>query len=74
MCFVCVCVCVCVRVCVVCVCMCVCVCVHACVCVRVETGLGHPGHVAQPAHILSGSSRSNLVYKISPDSALDQIC
>ena len=50
--------------------MCVCVCV---VCVRVETGLGHPG---QPGHILSGSSGSDPVYKISgsdPNSVLDHV-
>ena len=43
---------------------------HMCVCVRVETGLGHPGH------ILSGSSGSDRVYKISGsdlDSALDHV-
>ena len=44
---------------------------HACVvCTRVETGSGHPGHV------LSGSSRSDPVYKISRfdhDSAVDHM-
>ena len=40
---------------------------------RVETGLGHSG---QPGHVLSGSTGSDLLYKISgtdPDSALDHV-
>ena len=40
---------------------------------RVETGSGHPG---QPGHVLSGSSGSDPVYKISgsdPDSLLDHV-
>ena len=39
--------------------------------IRVETGLGHPGH------ILSGSSGYDPLYKISGsdlDSALDPVC
>ena len=32
---------------------------------RVETGSGHPGHPGQPGHILSGSSGSDPLYKIS---------
>ena len=42
-------------------------------CIRVETGSGHPG---QLCHLLSGSSRSDPVYKISgsdPDSALHHV-
>ena len=40
---------------------------------RVETGSGHPGY---PGHVLSGSSGSDAIYKISksdPDSALDHV-
>ena len=56
-----VCVYACVFVCVhVCACTCVCVCVCVCVFVRVETRLGHAGH------ILFRSIRSDLVYK-NPD-------
>ena len=33
--------------------------------IRVETGSGHSGHLGQPGHILSGSSGSDLLYKIS---------
>ena len=65
----------CVCVCVLCVCVFVCVCVLTaclsvcpCSCVGIETGSGHPSHV------LSWSSRSYMVHKISgfdPDSALD---
>ena len=32
---------------------------------RVETGSGHPGHLGHPGHILSGSSGSDPLYKIS---------
>ena len=52
----------------VCECMCVCMCVY--MCIRVETGSGHLGH---PGHILSGSSVSDPLYKLSgsdPDSSL----
>ena len=45
----------------------------ACVYIRVETGSGHPGH---PGHILSGSSGSDPVYKLSgsdPDSTLNHV-
>ena len=41
--------------------------VSVCICIRFETGLGHPGH------ILSGSSGSDPLYKLSrsvPDSTL----
>ena len=44
--------------------------------IRVETGSGHPGHPGQPGHVLSGSSGSDPVYKISgsdPDSLLDHV-
>ena len=40
---------------------------------RVETGSGHPGH---PGHILSGSSGSDPVYKLSGsdlDSTLNHV-
>ena len=43
---------------------------------RVETGSGYLGYPGQPGHVLSGSSMSDLVYKISgfnPDSALDHV-
>ena len=57
--------------------MCVCVCVRARVrvhvCVGVETRSGYPGQLSQ---VLSGSSGSDPVYKISgfePDSTLDHI-
>ena len=46
------------------------------ICDRVETGSGHLGYRGQPGHVLSGSSRSDPVYKISgsdPDSALDHM-
>ena len=46
------------------------------VCYRVETGSGHPGNPGHPGHILSGSSGSDPLYKISgsdPDSALDHV-
>ena len=33
--------------------------------VRVETQSGHPGHPGQLGHVLSRSSGSNLVYKLS---------
>ena len=42
----------------------------------VETGLGHLGYPGQPDPILSGSSGSDLVYKISRsdlDSVLDHM-
>ena len=39
--------------------------VLSCVYIRVETESGHPGHPGQPDHILSGSSGSDLLYKIS---------
>ena len=53
----------------------ICICMHVCMCiwVRVETGSGHPG---QPGHVLSGSSRSDPVYKIfgsDPNSALNHV-
>ena len=35
---------------------------YNCVAIRVETGLDYPGHLC---HVLSGSSRSDQVYKIS---------
>ena len=35
---------------------------------RVETGLGHPGHV------LPRSSKSDPLYKISESDALDHVC
>ena len=44
--------------------------------IRVETGSGHPGYRGQQGHILSGSSGSDPVYKISgcdPDFALDHV-
>ena len=72
----CVCVCACA-----CVCMCVCMggcecvlCVRVYVCIRVGTRLSHLG---QPGHVLSRSTGSDLVYKISgsdPDFALDYMC
>ena len=43
---------------------------------RVETGSGHPGYLDQPSHVLSGSSGSYSVYKISGsdlDSTLDYV-
>ena len=43
----------------------------------IETGSGHPGYLGQLGHILSWSSGSNLVYKISGsdlDFALDHVC
>ena len=46
------------------------------VCIRVEAGLGHPGHPGHPGHsghILSESSGSDPLYKLSgsdPDSTL----
>ena len=46
------------------------------ICIRIETGVGHPGHPDLPGHVMSGSSGSDLVYKISecaPDSALDHV-
>ena len=27
-------------------------------CIRIETGVGHPGYLGLPGHVLSGSSRS----------------
>ena len=33
-----------------------------CLCLRIETGLVHPSY---PGHVMSGSSRSHLLYKIS---------
>ena len=45
-------------------------------CTSVETGSGHPGHPGQPGHVLSGSTGSDPLYKISgsdPDSALDHV-
>ena len=45
-------------------------------CIRIETGVGHPGHPGLPGHVMSGSSGSDLVYKISEsylDSALDHV-
>ena len=47
------------------------------VCIRVETGLGHLGHSGHLGHILSGSSGSDLLYKLSgsdPDSTLYHVC
>ena len=44
---------------------------------RVETGSGYPGYAGQLGHVLSGSSGSDQVYKISgsdPDSTLDHVC
>ena len=44
--------------------------------IRVETGSGYPGHLGQPCHVLSGSSGSDPVYKISgsdPDSVLNRV-
>ena len=44
--------------------------------VRVETGLAHPGQPAHSGHILSGSSGSKPVYKISktdPHSEFDHM-
>ena len=41
--------------------------------IRVETGSGHPGH---PGHILSGSSGSDPLYKLSgsdPDPTLNHV-
>ena len=43
---------------------------------RVETGSGHLGYPGQPGHVLSGSSGSYPIYKISRsdlDSALDHL-
>ena len=43
---------------------------------RVETGSGHPGNPGHPGQVLSGSSGSDLLYKISGsdlDSALDHM-
>ena len=43
---------------------------------RVVTRSGHPGYPGQPGHILSGSSMSDPVYKISrydPDYALNHM-
>ena len=68
--YMCVCVCVCYVCTYVCVCLYVCVSLYVCMCSRVETGLDFPGH------ILSGSSGSDLVYKLSgsdPDAALDHV-
>ena len=48
--------------------------IQLCSYTRVETGSGHPG---QPGHILSGSSGSDPLYKISgsdPDSTLYHMC
>ena len=45
--------------------------------IRVETGSGHPDYLGQVDHIFSGSSGSDLVYKLSgsdPDYALDHMC
>ena len=33
--------------------------------ISVATGSGHPGHPGQPGHVLPGSTRSDLLYKIS---------
>ena len=44
---------------------------------RVETESGYPGYVGQLGHVLSGSSGSDQVYKISgsdPDTTLDHVC
>ena len=51
---------------------------NACVCMqnRVETGLSHPGYPGQLGQVLSGSTGSDLVYKLSgsnPDCTLDNI-
>ena len=43
---------------------------------RVETGSGHPGYPGQPGHVLSRSSRSDPVYKISgydPDYEMNHV-
>ena len=45
-------------------------------CIRVETGSGHPGYPGQLGHVLSRSSGSDPVYKISGsdlDSALNHM-
>ena len=44
--------------------------------IRVETGSGHPGYPGQPGHVLSRSSGSDPLYKISgcdPDSVLNHV-
>ena len=44
--------------------------------VELETGLGHPGNSDHLGHVLSESSGSNQLYKISgsgPDSTLDHV-
>ena len=46
---------------------------------KVEAGLGqpgYPGYPGYPGHVLSGSSRSHLLYKMSgsdPDVVLDRV-
>ena len=45
--------------------------------IRVKTGSGHLGYLGQPADVLTRSSKSDPVYKISgsdPDSALNHMC
>ena len=49
---------------------------NICIYIRVETGSGHPGHPGHPGHILSGSSGSDPLYKLSgsdPDSTLNHV-
>ena len=50
--------------------------IHNYVSVRVETGSGHQGYLGKLCHVLSRSSPSDPVYKISgsdPDSALNHV-